>query len=135
MSNPKGGKKAKKMANHVHVEKESTVTLADEYHKYAIINKVFGGGTYEVTLLDSKEKIRALKRGKHEKGKARTMFEIGDYILVSMRDYQKNVCDIELKYNHKQVEELRSKCEIPSEEKDIDDSIIFEITDEIFDNI
>lgn len=135
-TNHKGGKKAKKMANHS-VMKDESLILADDAHRYATVLKTLGGGTYQVQLIGSSITMRALKRGKHEKGKNRTLFNTGDTILVSLREYQDNTCDIELKYTPKQIHELIKAGELPSEQESTD-SIIFEdnsFNDDDFDDL
>ncbi len=118
----RGGKRAKKQANHS-VVRDSTLQIKDESQEYAQITKVLGSCRFTCACFDGKVRL-GLMRGKNTKGKAKheNMTGDGDYVLVGLRDFgeldkngvDKGKCDIILKYTYKQVKELIKRGELPA---------------------
>ena len=128
--NKKGGKKHKKGKKNVI---ENTVLhLKDENdnQEYAQIKACKGNCRFDLICFDGKERMGILC-GKMRK---RTFVNNRDVVLVSLRDFQDDKCDIIYKYNDSQVLQLKSKKKIPNfikleeENEFFDESIPFDFT-------
>ncbi len=125
-----GGKKrkmGKKNQNH-----ERELTFKEEMQEYSQVLRLLGDSRLEVQCMDG------VKRMAHIRGKMRkkVWIALGDIVLVALREYEMDKCDIILKYTEDEVRKLKSLEEIPesiklpeNENKDKDDGygdIIFE---------
>ena len=128
--NKKGGKKHKKGKKQVI---ENTVLhLKDENdnQEYAQIKACKGNCRFDLICFDGTERIGILC-GKMRK---RTFVNNRDVVLVSLRDFQDDKCDIIYKYDESQVLQLKSKKHIPDfikleDENDFfDESMPFDFT-------
>ena len=125
----KGGNKRKKGKKQVQEDRE--LRFRDESEEYAQITKILGDGRFQCKCADGVDRI-AHVRGKLRK---RTWLANGDIILVSLREFEPEKCDVVEKYKEKEVAKLKSKGEIPetmvlpsvSEEKNenVDEGDIF----------
>ena len=128
-----GGNKRKKGKKQVQEDRE--LAYKGESEEYAQVIKILGDGRFECNCTDG------IKRIAHVRGKMRKRIWIanGDIILVSLRDFEPEKCDVVEKYKEKEVAKLKKAGEIPesmvlpssseAEEKEVNDDygdIIFE---------
>lgn len=109
----RGGKRAKKMANHSAVRDSATV-IKDEGQEYGKVTKVLGNCRFTIMCYDGKERL-GIMRGKNCKGKGKfnNLTGVDDHVLVGLRDFEKDKCDIILKYTHNQHKDLIKRGELP----------------------
>lgn len=102
----KGGNRHKKakMANDQN-EKQNMV-YKESGEEYAIVEKMLGGGRCQITLPDQST-ILAIIRGKLRR--RRTWISTGDLVLVAIREFQDDKCDIIHKYTPGQLQILKKK--------------------------
>ena len=99
------------------------LTYKDENQEYAKVIKALGQRNFKLMCFDNKERIGHV-RGSIIK---RTFINEGNIILVSLRDFQDNMCDIIHKYNDDEVRILIKEQHIKMEKDNMnDDDIIFE---------
>jgi translation initiation factor 1A len=111
--NTKGGSKAKKTKNFVEQERE--LEFKDSDQEYAKIVKAFGSNRYEAQCMDGKTRL-AHARGNLKKKKV--FVKVGDIVIVSLRDFCEDKCDIIYIYKPKEVIQLRKLEEISTEMAD-----------------
>ena len=126
--NKKGGNKTKKQKNNPGEKAERKLELKDplELQEYAQVMKAYGNGRYEAECFDGKQRL-AHARGNLKKKKV--FVKVGDVVVVSLREFEDNKCDILYVYNIKEIKILKKLGEIPmsvsedmntnTEEKDI----------------
>ena len=95
MPNNKGGKKYKRNKNVAQENKTTRLKDENESQEYAQITKALGNCRFEVMCFDGKSRM-ATMCGKMRK---RVFVNQGEFILVSLRDWQDSKCDIIDKYN------------------------------------
>ena len=102
-----GGNKRKKGKKQVQEDRE--LTYKGESEEYAQVIKILGDGRFECNCADG------VKRVAHVRGKMRKRIWIanGDIILVSLRDFEPEKCDVVEKYKEKDVAKLKKAGEIP----------------------
>lgn len=133
-SKGKGGKNRRKGKN-VNGGQKRELIYKEEGQEYAQITKMLGNGRLEVTCFDG------IKRMGHIRGKLRKKVWMGqgDIILVSLRDFQDDQCDVVHKYNSDEARTLKSNGELPETAKinetdtfgaDDDEEVNFEFGDE-----
>ena len=127
---PKGGKKSRRGSN-----KDTGFTrellIKEDGQEYAQITKILGNGRFECKCFDGQSRIGKV-RGKMNK---RVWIELGNLVLIGLRDYQDDKGDIFHKFNEEESRKLKNLGELPSEFitkdiKEIEDDCAFE-----FDNI
>ena len=130
-----GGNKRKKGKKLVQEDRE--LRYKEESEEYAQLIKILGDGRFQCKCADGVERI-AHVRGKMRK---RTWLANGDIILVSLREFEPEKCDVVEKYKEKEIAKLKKSGEIPesmvlpssseAENKDDGDAdILFEEHDE-----
>ena len=130
-----GGNKRKKGKKLVQEDRE--LRYKEESEEYAQIIKILGDGRFQCKCADGVDRI-AHVRGKMRK---RTWLANGDIILVSLREFEPEKCDVVEKYKEKEIAKLKKSGEIPesmvlpssseAENKDDGDAdILFEEHDE-----
>ena len=99
-----GGSKHKKYARErVSNSKNKIKYLAkDKFQEYAFVKDILGNCRLRVICWDKKERIAHI-RGKMRK---RVWINKSDLILVSLRDYQDDKCDVIQKYDDQQIKIL-----------------------------
>jgi len=102
-----GGNKRKKGKKQVQEDRE--LTYKGESEEYAQVIKILGDGRFECNCADG------VKRVAHVRGKMRKRIWIanGDIILVSLRDFEPEKCDVVEKYKEKEVAKLKKAGKIP----------------------
>jgi translation initiation factor 1A len=85
----------------------------EEGQEYAQISKMLGNGRVEAMCFDGE------KRMAHIRGKLRKKVWMGqgDIILVSLRDFQDEQCDVVHKYNADEARALKAQGELPMDAK------------------
>lgn len=113
LSANRGGKRAKKMKNHSEV-KDDTIVIKGDDQEYAKVTKVLGSCRFSLECYDGKTRI-GLMRGKNTRGLAKKnnfTFQ-DDIVLIAIRQFEKDKCDIILKYSYDQVKKLVKSGELP----------------------
>ncbi|KAH3671360.1 hypothetical protein WICMUC_004657 [Wickerhamomyces mucosus] len=108
----KGGKNRRRGKNESENQKRELI-YKDEGQEYAQITKMLGNGRVEAQCFDG------IKRMAHIRGKLRKKVWMGqgDIILVSLRDFQDDQCDVIQKYNSDEARALKSQGELPESAK------------------
>ena len=106
--NTKGGNKAKRGKNQ---QQSTELLLKDntEDQQYAKVIKVLGNCRFELLSLDDNIKRIGHMRGKLRK---RAWTSVDDIVLISLREFQGDKCDIIHKYKNEEVIKLRDMGEI-----------------------
>lgn len=121
----KGGKNRRRGKNQNEPDKRELVFKEDE-QEYAKVLKMLGNGRVECFCFDSQIRLAHI-RGKMRK---KVWINVGDIILVGLRDYQDDKCDVILKYTADEARNLKTYGELP-ENAQIDDIMGEEGNDEI----
>ena len=108
MPNTKGGKKHKrKKKQNDYVEK--TLRLKEEGQEYAQITKCLGNCRFTVMCFDGKERMATMCGGMRK----RRFVNQNDIVLVSLREWQDEKCDIIDNYDDNLTKKLKSKGLVP----------------------
>jgi translation initiation factor 1A len=104
-----GGKK-RKMGKKNHHNSERELVYKEEMQDYAQVLRLLGDSRLEVQCMDT------VKRMAHIRGTMRkkVWIAMGDVVLVALREYESDKCDIILKYTEDEVRKLKSLGEIPA---------------------
>ncbi|KAH8161992.1 hypothetical protein CIB48_g6229 [Xylaria polymorpha] len=113
----KGGKNARRAKRDEKVNVNRELLFKEEGQDYALIEKVLGSGRYNArsflsSSADTKERgvVRlAIRRGALRK----TSIEVGDIVLLGLRDFQDGKADIIHKYSSDETWRLHSLNELP----------------------
>lgn len=130
VKNTTGGKKHKKAKNFV--KEEKLIESDNEFQFYAKVNKKLGGGNYsvdlfipekKVTQIVNGEKVEVLIRAEQVRTdqialirgsiKKRCRINVGNIILVSLREFEERKVDILHSYSFEDVAKLRRKNKLP----------------------
>ena len=104
-----GGKKFKKIKHNLELGKRPMI-YAEEGQKYALVTKLLGNGRIYVSFIRDKVgqvELLAIIRGSLRKKKQ--WVKVGNYILISERDYEKEKVDVIHVYNDGEMNELKKK--------------------------
>ena len=108
MPNTKGGKKHKRnKKQNDFIEK--TLRLKEEGQEYAQITKCLGNCRFTVMCFDGKERLATICGGMRK----RRFVNQNDIVLVSLRDWQDEKCDIIDNYDDNLTKKLKSKGLVP----------------------
>jgi translation initiation factor 1A len=132
-----GGNKHKKKKNNTVVEIERELIFKTEDQEYAQVTKLLGNCRLEAQCFDGKTRLCHIRGTMRKK----VWIIVNDVVLVSLREYEDNKCDIIYKYTSKEVNKLKHLGEIPDtvkltedlEEKGDDLGIDFEEDNEKLD--
>lgn len=111
MKNQHGGKKSKQNKNSIVVQKKE-LNFSVFGQSYARVTKKLGCKHVECECLVD-NKLRKAKLGGGLRVK-KIIIDVGNIILVTLRDYQDDYCDIVLKYDNEEVNNLITYGEIPT---------------------
>ena len=103
----KGGKKHKRNKNR-DIETK-TIRYKEDGQEYAQITKCKGNCRFDVRCSDGKERA-AILCGTMRK---RKFVKLNDIVLVSLRDFQDDICDIMDRYDENGARKLRETKELP----------------------
>ena len=103
----RGGKNYRRGNNKTQIKRE--LVLKEEGTVYGQVLKMLGNGRVDVYCFDSVKRIGNI-RGKM---KRRVWIAAGDVVLISLRDFQNEKCDIILKYTPEEVRQLKAQDQIP----------------------
>ena len=106
----KGGNSHKKAKNNSDHSDKHNMIYKEDGEEYALVDKMVGGARCHITLPDQSTKL-AIIRGKLRK--RRTWISVGDLVLVSIRDFQEDKCDVIHKYTNGQIQILQRKKLLP----------------------
>ncbi|EGV60859.1 Translation initiation factor 1A [Yamadazyma tenuis] len=108
----KGGKNRRRGKNDNSGQKRELI-YKEESQEYAQITKMLGNGRLEVSCFDG------IKRMGHIRGKLRKKVWMGqgDIILVCLREFQDETCDVVHKYNSDEARTLKNVGELPENAK------------------
>ena len=107
MPNIKGGKKHKRKKNQVVHEK--TLRLKEEGQEYAQISKCLGNCRFTVLCFDGKERMATMCGGMRK----RRFVNVNDIVLVSLREWQDEKCDIIDNYDDNLTRKMKDNGIIP----------------------
>lgn len=132
--NTKGGKKYKRSKTGDGDDQKELV-FKTEGQEYAKVIKMLGDRRVEVQTPDNETMIAHI-RGNMRK---RVWINVGDLVLLAMRDFQDNKADIILKYSNNEEKKLSKYGEVThsfikntlDEEESDSDDLIFEDADDI----
>ena len=106
----KKGKKGKKIKDNNEVERELVFKDIEEYQEYAQVTKLLGNCRCTVSCIDGAEKLAHIRGNMTKK----QWIKSGDIVLVSIREFEQNKCDIIYLYNLKEARKLKIMVELPS---------------------
>ena len=110
MPNTKGGKKHKRnKKQNDYVEKTLRLKDENEGQEYAQITKCLGNCRFTVMCFDGKERMATMCGGMRK----RRFVNQNDIVLVSLRDWQDEKCDIIDNYDDNLTKKLKSKGLVP----------------------
>lgn len=122
-----GGKGHKRAKRHV-VETKDIPHKEDGTSDYAIVTDMLGSGRVRVTCLsDNRERLAHIRGSMYK----RTWIAREDIVLVSLRDFQDEKCDIIYKYSADEAKVLarRGHLHLKSEDDVDDHELVFEDDD------
>ena len=123
--NQKGGKKHKRGKKEGYETK--ALRLKEDGQEYAQITACKGNCRFTVMCFDGKERM-AIMCGAMRK---REFVNMKDVVLVSLRDFQDDKCDIIDKYDENQVRKLKEMGQVPDSIKLTDENEYFDEDDGI----
>ena len=102
-----GGNKRRKGKKQVQEERE--LRFKDTGEEYAQVTKLLGDCRVECLCADGKKRVA------HVRGKMRKRIYIAnnDIILVSLREFEDDKCDVVEKYKEKEISKLKKEGELP----------------------
>ncbi|ODV82468.1 translation initiation factor eIF1A, partial [Suhomyces tanzawaensis NRRL Y-17324] len=108
----KGGKNRRRGKNDNGGQKRELI-LKEEGQEYGQITKMLGNGRVEVSCFDT------VRRLGHIRGKLRKKVWMGqgDIILVCLRDFEDEKCDVVHKFNSDEARTLKNMGELPENAK------------------
>ncbi len=106
-------KKGKRQNANKHNERKKELVFKEDGQEYAQAVRMLGNGRLEALCYDGKTRL-AIIRGKMRK---RVWVNAGDIILVGLRDFQDDKCDVINKYTPDESRNLKAYGEIPEEAK------------------
>lgn len=127
----KGGKNRRRGKNDSGFKRE--LQLRDEGQEYAQVVRMLGSGRVECMCFDGEERLAHI-RGKMRK---KVWINQGDIVLVSIREFQPDKCDVILKYHPDEARALKAQGELPENTNIMESSKFGESDDECnfeFDN-
>ena len=116
----KGRKSRKQVSRHT-----SELVYKDDGQEYAQIVRKLGGSNVELACADGMTRMGIIRGTMRNK----VWLNTGDYVLVGLRDFQDNKCDIILRYTAEQVRTLKAYKEIPEEEQEDDEDVPLDFDD------
>lgn len=107
----KGGKNRRRGKNEGEEKRE--LVFKEDGQEYAQVLRMLGNGRLEAQCFDGNKRLAHI-RGKMRK---KVWVAAGDIILVGLRSFQDDKCDVILKYNPDEARSLKAYKEIPDTAK------------------
>ena len=108
--NKVGGKKFKKMKHNLEAAQRPLVIPEEEGQKIALVNKFLGNGRVSVTYENpGKGQIEALAIIRGTLRKRKQWVRVGNFILISEREFEKDKVDVIHVYNEGEMNTLKRK--------------------------
>ena len=131
-------KKGKRQNAKNREEIKRELVFKEDGQEYAQVEKMLGNGRLTALCFDGKTRLGII-RGKMKK---KVWVHIGDFILVGLRDFQDEKCDVIQKYSVDEARQLKAYGELPDTAKINEDTgfdiseqeCAFEFTNEIDDD-
>jgi len=95
----------------------SELVYKDDGQEYARILRLLGGPNLEILCEDGIKRMGVIRGNMRNK----VWVTIGDYLLVSLRDFQDEKCDVLLKYTQENVRALKTYGEIKEEFESVEE--------------
>jgi len=92
--------------------RKKELEFKDDGQEYAQVTKIEGHGRCRVKCSDGVSRLAVIRGSMRKKAWIR----LHDYVLVGLRDFQDDKCDIIGKYSDEDVRNLRAYGELPAEE-------------------
>ena len=102
-------------------ETKRELVFKEDGQEYALVTKALGNKRFLVQCMDGKERL-AITRGSMSH-RRKVWVNVGDYVLVGLRDYQDDKCDIMAKYASDEARTLKAYGELPAEAKINEDNV------------
>lgn len=80
--------------------------------EYCQVIKMYGGARFDGKCFDGKNRL-CIIRGSMS-GRRKVWIKVGDFVLVGLRDFQDDKCDVILKYTDDEIKALISYGELPN---------------------
>tara|TARA_B110000977_G_scaffold42081_1_gene56804 strand:+ start:3994 stop:4383 length:390 start_codon:yes stop_codon:yes gene_type:complete len=128
MGKRKGKKNQKK---HSKGQGKRELEYKDDGQEYAQVTKMLGNGRVDVLCIDGIKRLGIIRGAMRNK----IWITLSDVVLVGLRDFQDNKCDILLKYTSDEVRNLKAYNELPegtsftSQEEQQEEESIFDFDD------
>lgn len=107
-----GGSGAKKAAAKNSQQAARQIPFKEELQDYGIVQNLLGNGRLKVLCLTDKvERLGTIRGNMYKK----VWINKDDIILVSLREYQDDKCDVIFKYNPDEVKVLKKNGQIPKD--------------------
>ena len=107
-----GGSGAKKAAAKNSQQSARQIPFKEELQDYGIVQNLLGNGRLKVLCLTDKvERLGTIRGNMYKK----VWINKDDIILVSLREYQDDKCDVIFKYNPDEVKILKKQGQIPKD--------------------
>lgn len=103
------------------------VVFKEDLEEYCIVTSAQGDGRFELRDTQNRKRVGKV-RGTM---KRKIWIGPGDWVLVSLREYQEDKCDIVHKYTAEEVTELKAYGEIIEDKKEKEDVIFGEKAEDI----
>jgi translation initiation factor 1A len=107
----KGGKTKRRGKGDCPAKRE--LEFKEDGQEYAQVLKMLGNGRLEAQCFDGTKRLAHI-RGKMRK---KQWVHLGDIILISLRDFQDDKCDVILKYSPEEARNLKAYGELPENVK------------------
>lgn len=104
------------------------LVFREDGQEYCKVTKMLGNARIEGECSDGKTRMCKI-RGNMSK-RRKVWISVGDYVLVSLRDFQDDKGDVIWKYNKDEVKQLVKYNEIVQDKEDIEDDIGFEFAND-----
>lgn len=123
--NQKGGKKHKRNKNFTNENK--ALRIKEDGQEYAKVSRCKGNCRFDVDCCDGKSRA-AILCGTMRK---RKFINQGDLVLVSIREWQDDICDIIDSYDESQAKKLKQEKHIPESFKLCEDNPYEDFNDDV----
>lgn len=107
----KGGNKQKKQKNGGREEERRDLIFREDGQQYGSVTKMLGDRRIQVFCFDNVERIGLIRKA------LRVWINVGDIVLVSLRDFQDSKADVIHRYTPEEARTLVSYGELPESTK------------------